>query len=175
MAGGNTGRERSADVHVISGLIAVVAVLAAASVLGLALRRRQGKFSATGTGRTTSPASPATADSREALTAADLGAPLGKRATLVQFSTEFCSNCPPTRRMLGQVAAEHDGIELVEVDAAARLDLARRLNVLSTPTILVLGPDGTITSRASGPPRKSDVQAAVGSVLVAAAVPGEGE
>jgi hypothetical protein len=46
---------------------------------------------------------------------------------------------------------------------------------LSTPTILVLGPDGTITSRASGPPRKSDVQAAVGSVLVAAAVPGEGE
>jgi thiol-disulfide isomerase/thioredoxin len=175
MASGNTGRERCADVHVIGGLIAVVAVLAAASVLGLALRRRQGRFSTPDTGRTTSPTSPATADSRESLTAADLGAPLGKRATLVQFSTEFCSNCPPTRRMLGQVAAEHDGIELVEVDAAARLDLTRRLNVMSTPTVLVLGPDGTIASRASGLPRKADVQAAVGSVLVASRVPGEGE
>jgi thiol-disulfide isomerase/thioredoxin len=156
---------------VISGLIAVVAVLAVASALGLALRRRQGKF--TTLGRTARATSPAKADSREALTAADLGAPLGKRATLVQFSTEFCSNCPQTRRLLGLVAAEHDGVELVEVDAAARLDLARRLNVMSTPTVLVLGPDGTITSRASGLPRKSDVLAAVGSVLVAGSVPGE--
>ena len=154
----------------ISGLIAVVAVLAAASALGLALRRRQGKFKTlSGAASATSPAEP---DSREALTAADLGAPLGQRATLVQFSTEFCSNCPPTRRMLGQVAAEHDGVQLVEVDAAARLDLARRLNVLSTPTVLVLGPDGTIASRASGLPRRSEVLAAVGSVLVAG---GQGE
>jgi thiol-disulfide isomerase/thioredoxin len=148
---------------VISGLIAVVAVLAAASVLGLALRRRQGKFRTLS--GTTSPESPAEADPRDSLSAAELGAPLGRRATLVQFSTEFCSNCPQTRRMLSQVAAEHDGIELIEVDAAARLDLTRRLNVLSTPTVLVLGPDGTIASRASGLPRRSDVLAAVGSVL----------
>ncbi|HEX3959098.1 MAG TPA: thioredoxin family protein [Trebonia sp.] len=165
----------------ITGLIAVVAVLAAASVLGLALRRRQGKFTTPGRDRTTSATSPATADSRDALTAADLGVPLGKRATLVQFSTEFCSNCPQTRRMLGQLAAEHEGIELVEVDAAARLDLTRRLNVMSTPTVLVLGPDGTIASRASGLPRRSDVLAAVGSVLVAGSIldpgsaPGKGQ
>jgi thiol-disulfide isomerase/thioredoxin len=147
----------------MSGLIAAVAALAAASALGLALRRRQGKFKTLGG---TAPAtSPAEADSRHVLTAADLGAPLGKRATLVQFSTEFCSNCPPTRRMLGQVAAEHAGVELVEVDAATRLDLARRLNILSTPTVVVLGPDGTIASRASGLPRKSDVLAVVGSIL----------
>ena len=157
----------------ISGLIAVVVVLAVASAAGLALRRRQGKFKLlTGT---TSPQSPAEADPRRAdphrtdphhvLTAADLGAPLGKRATLVQFSTEFCSNCPQTRRMLSQVAAENDGIDLVEVDAAARMDLTRRLNVLSTPTVLVLGPDGTIASRASGLPRRSDVLEAVGAVL----------
>jgi thiol-disulfide isomerase/thioredoxin len=162
---------------VITGLIAVVAVLAAASALGLALRRRQGKFK--NRGGTASPASPAEAGSRDAgsrdaLTAADLGVPLGQRATLVQFSTEFCSNCPQTRRLLGQVAAEHDGVELVEVDAAARLDLVRRLNVLSTPTVLVLGPDGTIASRASGLPGRSDVLAAVGGVLLADGVPGTG-
>jgi thiol-disulfide isomerase/thioredoxin len=157
---------------VTTGLIVVVAVLATASALGLALRRSQGKFTTPGeTDSTPSPAEPA---SRDALTSADLGAPLGQRATLVQFSTEFCSNCPPTRRMLGQVAAEHHGVELVEVDAAARLDLARRLNVLSTPTILVLGPDGSIASRASGLPRRSDVLAAVESVLVAGRGPGEG-
>jgi hypothetical protein len=63
------------------------------------------------------------------------------------------------------VAAEHQGVTLVEVNAAARLDLTRRLNVYATPTVLVLGPDGAITSRASGQPRKSDVLAAVGSVL----------
>jgi hypothetical protein len=51
------------------------------------------------------------------------------------------------------------------VNAAARLDLARRLNVYATPTVLVLGPDGAIASRASGQPRKSDVLAAVGTVL----------
>ena len=153
----------------ISGLIAVVVVLAVASAAGLALRRRQGKFKLlTGT---TSPQSPAEADPRRTgphrvLTAADLGAPLGKRATLVQFSTEFCSNCPQTRRMLSQVAAEHDGIDLVEVDAAARMDLTRRLNVLSTPTVLILGPDGTIASRASGLTRRSDVLAALRGIAV---------
>ena|SRR5512146_1087009 len=133
----------------MGGLIVLVVVLAAAGVAGLALRERRGKFKA----------------AAAVLSAADLGAPLGARATLVQFSTEFCANCPPTRRMLGQVAREHDGVALVEVDAAARMDLARRLNVYSTPTILVLGPDGAIASRASGRPRKADVLAAVGGVL----------
>jgi thiol-disulfide isomerase/thioredoxin len=126
----------------------------------LALRQRRGKFKASAAAAAADPA---------VLTTEELGAPLGTRATLVQFSTEFCANCPPTRRMLGQVAREHDGVELVEVDAAARLDLARRLNVYATPTILVLGPDGAVASRASGQPRKSDVLAAVGGVLGAGA------
>ena len=133
----------------MGGWIVLVAVLVAATTVGLVLRWRQGKFKR----------------SALVLTAEDLGAPLGERVTLVQFSTEFCANCPPTRRLLGQVAAEHPGVTLVEVDAAARLDLARRLNVYATPTILVLGPDGAVTSRASGQPRKSDVLAAVSGVL----------
>lgn len=153
----------------MGGLIVLVVVMGAATVTGLALRKRRGKFKAPPAGvlrpaaGRSNPASPA------GLTAEELGAPLGARATLVQFSTEFCANCPPTRRMLGQVAQEHDGVELVEVDAAARLDLARRLNIYSTPTILVLGPDGAIASRASGQPRKADVLAAVGGILGAGA------
>jgi thiol-disulfide isomerase/thioredoxin len=144
----------------MGGLIVLAVVLTAATGAGLVLRKRRGKFKASSAERIADPAM---------LTAEELGAPLGARATLVQFSTEFCVNCPPTRRMLGQVARDHDGVELVEVDAAARLDLARRLNVFSTPTILVLGPDGVIASRASGQPRKSDVLAAVGALLGAGA------
>ena len=99
------------------------------------------------------------------MTAAELGAPLGERATLVQFSTEFCAYCGPTRELLAEVAAARDGVAFVEVDAVRRHDLTRRLNVLSTPTVLLLAADGSIAQRASGMPRRSDVLAAVGSVL----------
>ena len=63
------------------------------------------------------------------------------------------------------VAGLVDGVEYVEIDAESRLDLVRRLNVLSTPTVLVLGPDGAITKQATGLPRKPDVLAALGDVI----------
>jgi thioredoxin-like negative regulator of GroEL len=99
------------------------------------------------------------------VTAAELGAPLGERATLVQFSTEFCAYCGPTRELLAEVAGARDGVAFVEVDAARRLDLTRRLNVRTTPTVLLLAADGLIAQRASGKPSRSDVLAAVGNVL----------
>ena len=103
------------------------------------------------------------------LTEADLGGPLGQRATLVQFSTAFCAPCRPTRQILGQVAGMVDGVTHVEVDAADRLDLVRRLRINSTPTVLVLDPAGAIVKRAAGLPRKADVIAALGSVVEPAA------
>jgi Thioredoxin len=105
------------------------------------------------------------------LSAADLGAPLGAQATLVQFSTEVCAYCGPTRELLTEVARERDGVAFVEIDAAARMDLTRRLHVLSTPTVLVLDAFGAITSRASGPPRKAELLTAVGAVLGADGAP----
>jgi thiol-disulfide isomerase/thioredoxin len=140
---------------VTGGLIALAAALAAASVLGLVLRRRAGRF------RTRSLAAGTQAG---VLTEDDLGGPLGQQATLVQFSTEFCAPCRPTRQILGQVAGMVDGVSHVEVDAAERLDLVRRLRINSTPTVLVLGPDGAVATRAVGVPRQADVIAALGSV-----------
>ena len=67
--------------------------------------------------------------------------------------------------MLTQVAGMVDGVTHVEIDAAARLDLVRRLRINSTPTVLVLGPDGAIVRRAVGLPRKADVIAALGSAV----------
>lgn len=172
-------------------MIALVVVLAVASAAGFALRRRQGRFTRTDLPVSLAPrapdsGAPGAADGgrrggtdrgkrggadrgerRDVLTAADLGASLGERATLVQFSTEFCRYCAPTRELLGEVAASRGGIALIEIDAAERMDLTRRLNVYATPTVLVLGPGGEIAQRSSGRPRKADVLAAVGSVLAA--------
>jgi thiol-disulfide isomerase/thioredoxin len=146
---------------VTAGLIALAAALAAATVLGVALRRRGGRF------RAGSPGSSVQADGAgaSALTETDLGGRLGEQATLVQFSTAFCAPCRPTRQILAQVAGMVDGVAHVEIDAASRLDLVRRLRINSTPTVLVLGPDGTIVRRAVGQPRQADVIAALGSVI----------
>jgi thiol-disulfide isomerase/thioredoxin len=142
---------------VVTGLIALVVVLAAASAAGFLLRQRQGRFRLGTAGPPSSPG--------DLLSAADLGAPLGARVTLVQFSTEVCAYCPPTRKLLTEVARERDGISFVEIDAAERMDLTRRLHVLSTPTVLVLDALGGIASRASGPLRKADLLTAVDAVF----------
>ena len=146
---------------VTGGLIALAAALAVATVAGVALRRRAGRFRAGPAGRS---AGAGTWRSVSVLTEADLGSALGEQATLLQFSTAFCAPCRPTRQMLARVAGMVDGVAHVEIDAAARLDLARRLHVTSTPTVLVLDPDGAVVKRAVGLPRQADVIAALGTL-----------
>ena len=58
-----------------------------------------------------------------------------------------------------------EGVQHIEIDAESRLDLVRRLDVRRTPTTFVLGPDGHVTHRASGQPRKADVIAALGAMI----------
>jgi thiol-disulfide isomerase/thioredoxin len=137
----------------MTGLIVCVAALAVAAVGGLIWQRRNGKM--TGDAKR--------GESR--LTGGDIGAALGERATLVQFSTAFCHPCRATRRVLDDVAGMVDGVAHVEVDAEANLDLVRRLNVLRTPTVLVLAADGAVVRRASGAPRRADVIAALGEAI----------
>jgi thiol-disulfide isomerase/thioredoxin len=112
---------------------------------------------------------PDTADAGVRLTSDELGHALGERATLVQFSTAFCAPCRATRRVLDDVAGMVQGVAHVEIDAESRLDLVRQLNVLRTPTVLVLAADGRIVRRASGQPRKPDVIAAIGVAVEGAA------
>jgi len=142
---------------VIGGLIASGGSLVAAAALGLAWTARNGRVRAA--------AAAGDAWSVSGLTQADLGAALGSRATLVQFSSAFCAPCRATRQILGDVAGMVEGVAHVEIDAESRLDLVRRLDVRRTPTTLVLGPDGQITHRASGQPRRADVVAALGTVI----------
>lgn len=152
----------------LAAMTAGVAVLIAAVVAGVAAggvwRLRNGRMRrvlARSPGRTAGPAEPGA--EAPALTAAELGRPLGERATLVQFSSAFCAPCRATRRILTEVAGLVDGVTHIEIDAESRLDLVRQLSVLRTPTVLVLAADGRIVRRASGQPRKPDVIAAIGA------------
>jgi thiol-disulfide isomerase/thioredoxin len=140
-----------------AGAIACAAVLIAASAFGLAWKARTGRMRA-------APPPAAGGGDGERLTEADLGGPLGGRATLVQFSTAFCAPCRATRVILADVAGQLEGVTHVEVDAESHLDLVRRLDIRRTPTVLVLGPDGRVAGRATGRPRKADVIAAVGGI-----------
>jgi len=97
--------------------------------------------------------------------ASDLGVELGERATLLQFSSAFCAPCRATRRVLADVESMVDGVRHVELDAESNLDLVRRLDILRTPTVLVLDRSGTIVTRASGQPHKPAVIAALGTAL----------
>ncbi|WP_225991455.1 thioredoxin family protein [Actinomadura montaniterrae] len=101
----------------------------------------------------------------ETLRPDELGAELGAKATLVQFSSAFCAPCRTTRRVLGEVAGMVDGVAHVELDAEAHLELVRRLNVVRTPTVLVLDGAGRVVRRAAGAPRKADVIAALGVAI----------
>jgi thiol-disulfide isomerase/thioredoxin len=159
------------------GVIAAIAALAVALIGGAVWRRTNGLMrtpaslkATTGvpvpTETSADPAMPPdAADAGLALSADRIGHPLGERATLLQFSSAFCAPCRATRRILAEVAGMTEGVAHVEIDAEARLDLVRELNVLRTPTVLVLAGDGRIVRRASGQPRKPDVIAAIGAAV----------
>ncbi|HEY3905525.1 MAG TPA: thioredoxin family protein [Streptosporangiaceae bacterium] len=148
-----------------SGVLAAVGALVLATVFGLWWRARNGKVVAKSAEAAGSAGSGGPAGPVQELTAGDLGAELGGRATLVQFSSAFCAPCRATRQILGEVSKMVDGVTHVEIDAESRLDLVRRLDVRRTPTTFVLGPDGHVTHRASGQPRKADVIAALGATI----------
>jgi thiol-disulfide isomerase/thioredoxin len=163
---------------VTAGLIALIVALACALAGGAVWRRRNGRMRNVGgkvadqPGGPVGPAAGTSGDAgaaygqdRDRLTGAQLGQPLGERATLVQFSSAFCAPCRATRRILADVAAVTDGVAHIEIDAESRLDLVRSLNVLRTPTVLVTDAAGRVVKRASGQPRKADVIAALGAAV----------
>jgi thiol-disulfide isomerase/thioredoxin len=147
----------------MTGAIVAVVVLAAATVFGVVRKRRDGVLRVTaGAGRAGKDGDEQVG---EMLRPDELGTELGEKATLLQFSSAFCAPCRATRRVLGEVAEMVDGVAHVELDAEAHLDLVRRLNVVRTPTVLVLDGAGRVVRRAAGAPRKADVIAALGVAI----------
>ncbi|MDQ1556110.1 MAG: hypothetical protein QOI02_1112 [Actinomycetota bacterium] len=129
----------------------LAALIVATTALGLLWRARTGRV------RTVSSRHPDAVRIPEVAVA--------DRATLLQFSTEVCAPCVPTRRLLGEIADATDGVAHVDLDLTNRPDLAARFNVLQTPTTLILDGDGVIRARIGGAPRRDDVRRALDEVL----------
>ncbi|MET0931718.1 MAG: thioredoxin family protein [Aeromicrobium sp.] len=148
----------------MTGLVVLLVAVAAALAIALLMRWKNGRFTATAV-----PVSPPASgrgeypptDARERLTAEQIGVPLGERATLVQFSSAFCSPCRATRVVLADVASKVPGVVTVDIDAEEHLQLVRDLDIMRTPTVLVLDAEGAVTTRASGQPRRDQVLAAL--------------
>jgi len=88
------------------------------------------------------------------------------RATLLQFSSAFCTPCRAVRRVSSEVAGLLSGVQHVEVDAESHLDAVRELEIWRTPTLLVLDRDGRVVKRATGVPSKPQLIAVLGDILL---------
>jgi thiol-disulfide isomerase/thioredoxin len=91
----------------------------------------------------------------------DLAAPPGGLA-LLQLSSQFCAECRASRSVLTDVASEHPGVTVREVDVAVRPELVRLLGIRRTPTTLVVDPAGVELARTVGVPRRSDLLGTLG-------------
>ena len=133
----------------VTGVIVLAVVLTTTVLLGVWWRRRSGRI-------------------REVdgvVTARELGADLGSRATLVQFSTAFCQPCRATRVTLAAVAELVPGVRHIEIDAESHLELVRDLHIVRTPTVLIVDAAGRIGYRATGAPRRDQVLRALDAIV----------
>ncbi|HEV7564713.1 MAG: hypothetical protein QOD05_1630 [Microbacteriaceae bacterium] len=133
----------TASLAIVLGLVGI------AAALGLVWRARTGRVRTVHVGADVSIIRPADVASEAAF---------GQRATLLQFSTEFCAPCRGTRVLLGELAADRNGVVHVDVDLTDRPDLARRFNVMQTPTTLLLDGSGAVRARIAGTPRRDELR-----------------
>ncbi len=91
-----------------------------------------------------------------------LAADTRKPVTYLLFSRSACPNCPPVKEYLS--SCNLPGV-IVDVDTEDGLALARRYEVLSTPTALILGADGGQLLRAHS---RKQLEAVVQPALKAA-------
>ena len=95
------------------------------------------------------------------ISASEIGTSLGDRATVVQFSTSFCSSCRAAKVLIFDVVSKRSDVKYVEIDAESNLELVRRLDIRSTPTTLFLDKKGFEIARAVGAPKRDQITAAI--------------
>lgn len=131
-----------------AGAAVLIGVLVVATVVGLALRRRNGRVSE---GR----------DSGNGWDLAGIDPDPGDRVLLLQLSSPVCTPCARTREQLTALTAEHPDLRHVEVDVAENPGLAQALHVLRTPTTVAFDRAGTELLRVGGVPRRAELQQAL--------------
>ena len=137
-----------------TAVVALVAALALAAVVGWFLTRRSGSIKQVAS----DPGSGAGADT------ADLGLS-STGPTVVHFSAPWCGPCDRVRRVVDQVCDNMGDVAHVEVDIDANPAAARRFSVLSLPTTLIFDVDGRLRFRTSGVPKAADLRSALEPLL----------
>jgi len=136
----------------VKTFVPLVIVLIAATGFGLWYQRTRGEFRKKKT------------VNGPRLTAAIVGTDLGSRATMVQFSSAFCTPCRATKALLEDMVKSMPDVRYAHVDAESHLELVRKLDIRSTPTTLFLNGDGVEVGRAMGTPKRAQVLAAVEAI-----------
>lgn len=138
------------------GALGLGLLLAATLIFGLLYRAKRGRVH---------PAKPLTGEAVvNPLDLSPLTVVLGSRGSFIQFSSAFCTPCRATRLLLEGVAATNPGFIHHDIDAEAHLELVRRLHILSTPTTIILDRNGVEVGRASGAPKRDDIERVVASL-----------
>ena len=132
--------------------IPLAIVLVAATVFGIWYQRTRGEFRKKKT------------VNGPKLTAAIVGTELGSRATMVQFSSAFCTPCRATKVLLEDMVKTMPDVHYAHIDAESHLELVRKLDIRSTPTTLFLNGAGVEVGRAMGTPKRAQVQAAIAAI-----------
>ncbi|HVL84539.1 MAG TPA: thioredoxin family protein [Pseudonocardia sp.] len=135
-------------------VIVLLAVLGATIVAGLVLRVRAGRVRV---------AAPARRPHAGGWALAGLD-PTGHRLLLLQLSSPVCAPCRRTAELLADLTAHTPGVVHHEVDVATSPEVARKLDVLRTPTVVGFDRGGAEVLRVSGVPRIADLEEALRGV-----------
>ena len=95
---------------------------------------------------------------------AEFGGTYGSRITILQFSTTFCSQCRAAKALISDVVKDEKDISYLEIDAESNLALVRKVDVRSTPTTIFLDKDGYEIARATGAPKRDQLQKVIASL-----------
>ncbi|MEY3496363.1 MAG: hypothetical protein RJA80_585, partial [Actinomycetota bacterium] len=78
---------------------------------------------------------------------------LSSEATILLFSTEYCSICPGVKKQIEKYIGDSNNISLHQIDAVEKIDVARKLHVKSSPTTIFFDSKGNEFGRIIGAPK----------------------
>jgi len=127
----------------MKSLSLLVIILLLSTVIGLLYRRKNGVI---------------VKKRRLHISEAEFAGRYGKRVTILQFSTTFCSACRAAKALISDVVKDEKDISYLEIDAESNLALVRKVDVRSTPTTIFLDKACYEIARATGAPKRDQLQ-----------------
>lgn len=137
----------------MDNLLAVLALVGAATLVGLAYRFLHGRGHRVKSKKKIDLERLGPKRNNQVTTA------LGAKATLLQFSTSYCGQCPGVRRQLVALDESLQGVHHLEVDITDRLDVAAHFGINQTPTVFLLNDKGELVYRVGGIPNVTKLKA----------------